>query len=192
MALVSGKSGFSFYPVSVFAQERGWGICASFEDSRKTCPKKGQKKRGVPKPGCFRPRCLQFLRRSALLRPFALALLWTCVYALLRSFALICALLRSFACFCVFLHPTAFRTTAFGNCRKTSQKMFIWGTFRTVFENFLRRLFRDFFGDFLAFGPETPSPMSTEPQCLNIKSRLGKWGRNAQMGRTDLKRILPR
>ena len=36
-----------------------------------------------------------------------------------RSFALFCgrALLPSFACICVFLSPTAFRTTAFGNCR---------------------------------------------------------------------------
>ena len=44
---------------------------------------------------------------------------------LLCSFALICGLafavfrahLRSFALICVFLHPTVFRTTAFGNCR---------------------------------------------------------------------------
>ena len=35
-------------------------------------------------------------------------------------FALFCAHLRSFACICVFLRPTAFRTTAFGNCRSTS------------------------------------------------------------------------
>ena len=42
---------------------------------------------GVPKPGCFKPGCLQFLRSSAHL--------------------------RSFAPFCVFLRPTAFRTTAF-------------------------------------------------------------------------------
>ena len=41
----------------------------------------------VPKPGCFKPGCLQILR------PFALicALLRTCVCALLRSFALFCA-----------------------------------------------------------------------------------------------------
>ena len=32
-------------------------------------------------------------------------------------FALFCAHLRSFPRICVFLHPTAFRTTAFGNCR---------------------------------------------------------------------------
>ena len=45
----------------------------------------------------------------ALLRPFALfcALLRTCICALLHTFALIC----------VFLRPTAFRTTAFGDCR---------------------------------------------------------------------------
>ena len=48
---------------------------------------------GVPKPGCFKPGCLQFLHGSALLRSFApfCALLRSCV----------CALLRSFACFCV-------------------------------------------------------------------------------------------
>ena len=39
----------------------------------------------------------------------------------LRSFALICAHLHSFARICVFLHLTAFRTTAFGNCRFSSQ-----------------------------------------------------------------------
>ena len=33
------------------------------------------------------------------------------------AFALFCAHLRSFACICVFLRPTAFSTTAFGNCR---------------------------------------------------------------------------
>ena len=57
----------------------------------------------VPKPGCFKPGCLQLLCRSALLRPFAL------LCALLRPFALFCALLRlhsfcallrAFACFC--------------------------------------------------------------------------------------------
>ena len=47
---------------------------------------------GVPKPGCFKSDCLQFLRGSALLHSFAD---WC-----LRSFALICALLRSFAWFC--------------------------------------------------------------------------------------------
>ena len=34
-----------------------------------------------------------------------------------HSFALFCAHLRSFAHICVFLRPTAFRTTAFANCR---------------------------------------------------------------------------
>ena len=48
-------------------------------------------KLGVPKPGCFKLGCLQFLCKSALLCSFC---------AHLRSFALICALLRSFACFC--------------------------------------------------------------------------------------------
>ena len=66
------------------------------------------KKLGVPKPGC-----LQFLLGSARLRSYAPF----CI--LLRSFAdLHCALLRSFALICVFLRPAAFRTTAFGNCRK--------------------------------------------------------------------------
>ena len=51
---------------------------------------------GVPKPGCFKPGCLQFLRRSALLRSFA--------DLCSRSLALICALLRAFACFCVRQH----------------------------------------------------------------------------------------
>ena len=37
-----------------------------------------------------------------------------------HSFALFCAYLRSFALICVFLRPTAFRTTAFGNCRNPS------------------------------------------------------------------------
>ena len=37
-------------------------------------------------------------------------------------FALFCGLrLRSFACICVFLRTTAFRTTAFGNCRNESK-----------------------------------------------------------------------
>ena len=48
---------------------------------------------GVPKPGCFKPGCLQFLRGSALLRSFA--------DLRLRSLALICYLSRAFACFCV-------------------------------------------------------------------------------------------
>ena len=61
---------------------------------------------GVPKPGCFKPGGLQFLRGSALLpsfapfcalvRSFALfcALLQTCVRALLWTFALFCTHLR--------------------------------------------------------------------------------------------------
>ena len=57
----------------------------------------------VPKPGCFKTGCLQFLGGSALLRPFA------------GSFAPFCGL--AFALFCAHLCPTAFRTTAFGNCR---------------------------------------------------------------------------
>ena len=62
---------------------------------------------GVPKPGCFKPGCLQFPRGSALLHSFApfCALLRTCICALLRS----CAL---FAIICAVLRPTAFRATA--------------------------------------------------------------------------------
>ena len=54
----------------------------------------------APKPGCFKPSCLQFLRRSALLWSFAP---FSALFALLRLryFALIFALLCSFACFCV-------------------------------------------------------------------------------------------
>ena len=59
----------------------------------------------VPKPGP-----LQFLRRSALLRPFAL------FCALLRSFALFFVL--AFALF--FLRATAFRTTLVANLRYSS------------------------------------------------------------------------
>ena len=65
---------------------------------------------GVPKPGCFKPGCLQFFCGNALLRSFAP------FCALLRSF--VDLRLRSFAHICVFLRPTAFRTTAFGNFRK--------------------------------------------------------------------------
>ena len=62
---------------------------------------------GVPKPGCFKPGGLQFLRGSALLRPFALicALLRTCICALSRSFADL--RLRSFALFCAHLRVSA-------------------------------------------------------------------------------------
>ena len=56
---------------------------------------------GAPKPGCCKPACLQFLRRSALLRSFApfCALLRSFADLRLRSFARICAL------FCVGLRP---------------------------------------------------------------------------------------
>ena len=52
---------------------------------------------GVPKPGCFKPGCLRFLRGSALLRSLNLRL-----FALF--FALFCTLLRYFALFCAHLH----------------------------------------------------------------------------------------
>ena len=67
------------------------------------------RKLGVPKPGCLKTGCLNFYAEAlscTLLRPL-------CSFADLR--------LHSFACFCaicVFLRPTAFRTTAFGNCRE--------------------------------------------------------------------------
>ena len=57
----------------------------------------------------FKPGCWQFLRGSALLRPFTFfVLLQTCVCVLAHSFAF-------FAFICVFLRPTALRTTALGN-----------------------------------------------------------------------------
>ena len=56
---------------------------------------------GVPKSGCFKPCCLQFLRRR-------------------RSLALLCTLLGSVALIFVFLRPTAFRTTAFANFRSVT------------------------------------------------------------------------
>ena len=65
------------------------------------------------KPGCSKPGCLQNLHGSALLRPFA--------FFCGRAFALFCAHLRSFAHICVFLHPTALRMTAFGNCRASTE-----------------------------------------------------------------------
>ena len=88
-------------------------------------------KLGVPKPGCFKPGCLQFFRGSALLRSFVPF----CALALLRSFApfsallrtCVCALLRSFALICVFLRQTAFRATAFGKCRFTPPQASIQG-----------------------------------------------------------------
>ena len=57
---------------------------------------------GVPKPGWFKPGCLLFLRRSALLCSFApfCALLRSLADLHLRSFAFICAPLCAFACFC--------------------------------------------------------------------------------------------
>ena len=50
-------------------------------------------KSGVPKPVCFKPGCLQFLRGCSLLRSFAP------LCTLLRSSADL--RLRSFACFCI-------------------------------------------------------------------------------------------
>ena len=75
---------------------------------------------GVPKPGCFKPRSLQFLRGSALLCSFApfCALLRTCT----------CAFLRSCARICVFLRPAAFRTTASGNCRDFHTERTVFGS----------------------------------------------------------------
>ena len=58
---------------------------------------------GVPKPGCFKPGCLQFLCGSALKCSSVLfcSLLCSLADLRLRSFALICTLLCAFACFCV-------------------------------------------------------------------------------------------
>ena len=70
----------------------------------------------VPKPGRFTSGSLQFYAEAlfcAHLHPFALF----CGLA----FALVCSHLRSLALICVFLRLTAFRTTAFGNCRNGSR-----------------------------------------------------------------------
>ena len=67
----------------------------------------------------FKPGCLQFLRRCALLHssvPFCV-LLRSFVSLRLRSFALFCAHAHSFVRICVFLRPTVFRATASGNFR---------------------------------------------------------------------------
>ena len=79
---------FFFSQRGISRISRKWSDSPVFRDDRREL--------GVPKPGCFKPGCLQFLRRSALLRPFVLfcALLRTCACALLRSFALFCAHLR--------------------------------------------------------------------------------------------------
>ena len=60
----------------------------------------------------FKPLCFQ-ARRSAFLRSFA-------PFCALCALALVYALLRSFQ-FCVLLRPTAFRTTAFGNCTECTK-----------------------------------------------------------------------
>ena len=79
ISAVSKSQRFRGAKLSIGLSEPKWGIVA------------------VPKPGCFKPGCLQFLRRSALLLFFCAlrvlrsfcALLRTCVFALLRAFALI-------------------------------------------------------------------------------------------------------
>ena len=73
----------------------------------------------VPKPGCFQPGCLRFLRRSALLRSFVPSCALLRSFALLcgPAFALFCAHLCLFALICLFLRPTGFRASAFGNCK---------------------------------------------------------------------------
>ena len=87
-------------------------VSVDLQKYRETLPSKAQTGPvlGVPKPGCFKPGCLQCLSGSVslrCLRPFApfCALLRICVCALLRS------LIR------VILLPTAFRMTPFGNSR---------------------------------------------------------------------------
>ena len=80
---------------------------------------------GVPKLGCFKSGCLQFLHGTALcalLRSLVrFYSLWHSFAVLrLRSFALI--LLHSSAHFHTFLRPTVFQMTMFGNFRKTVSK----------------------------------------------------------------------
>ena len=74
-------------------------------------------------------RMRSFALSCTLLRSFALFCERSFANLRLRSFALICALLRAFACICLFLRPTAFRTTAFGNCRHT------WEVLKVRFES---------------------------------------------------------
>ena len=92
----------------------------------------------VPKSGCFKPGCLQTLRRSALLCSFAhfCALVRSFADLCLRSIADLC--LRSFALICAFLCPTAFRTTVFGSSGLEAQK-----PHQTVFAQGLSRTLRD-------------------------------------------------
>ena len=76
--------------------------------------------------------------------------------ALLRfAFALFCTDLRSFARICVFLHPTAFRTTAFGNCRGSAEGQGWEGI--------------SFFYEFRGLGPGVP----VAGRALQLSSNLG-------------------
>ena len=52
--------------------------------------------------------------------------------------------------------------------KKKSENGFL-EAFRTFFETFFRPRAGRLFRDFLAFGPKTPSPRSTEPQKLGIR-----------------------
>ena len=83
---------------------------------------------GVPKHVCFKPSCLQFLRGNALLCSLRL-----------RSFALICAHLRVSAS-----RPAAFRTTAFGNCRRLSWFPWVFVVSSKYLNCFEGRLFSKF------------------------------------------------
>ena len=75
---------------------------------------------GVPKPGCFKPGCLQILRGGALVRSFAL-------------FSVL-----AFTVFCTLLRPIAFRKTAFGNFAAllVESSGRISGKFQRRFQNF--------------------------------------------------------
>ena len=68
-----------------------------------------------------RPNFVIFTQKHsfALFCALAFALFCALAFALFcgLAFALFCDHLRSFALICVFLHPTALRTTALGNCR---------------------------------------------------------------------------
>ena len=138
----------------------GWfGLCLSLRRESIRTNHSQQRNLGVPKPGCFKPGCLQLLRGSALLRPFAL--FCGLAFALfLCSFERICAHLR--------VSATAFTTTAFGNCRKT--------------RNFLDlgRFARVGFSSRSAMLPKTGFQNTASPQgplfCYDIESAIRNQG----------------
>ena len=78
---------------------------------------------GAPRPDCFKPAwSFAIVTRKCSFPLFCAlcALLWTCVCALFRLFALIC----------VFLRQTAFRMFALGNCRSSGPLLVtLWSIF---------------------------------------------------------------